>query len=436
MKKTLRFVSLLLLCAVLMGLLAVPAMADVIEITIPHYRAGENVGAKFFLPQVERFNQKYEGKYHVVIEELTQDLYVEKIKQLGQQGKLPPAIEGGDADWIRNVVIPNNMFYDLSSILKENPEIDAMTTDWNRSYNTTPDGKMATLNYNVLRPMTLYYNEALLPLTKAPGEYASWDELLKELGDNKIAFMTGENAWTTMLIFSSLIAAEEGGVQLVSDHQVDKLTDFSHPALLAATEKLQAMLQKYASSNTVGAVYADASNAFMSNNAAIIANGSWMVGDFAPDAKDKWSNGFDGSTVRGGVFPGNIAACSTTGGYGWWIPATATDAQKECASAFLAFILSPAELEAHMLAEGGTAPLLTPSKEFLEKRKADNPLLDEYVGAVNADTILIPAFADCLPSSVANTGFGSLLPKLIDGSLAPAQFLEQLGVMAKEAVEQ
>ncbi len=434
MKKTLRFVSLLLLCTVLMGLLAVPAMADATLITIPHYRTGENVGAKFFLPQVERFNKQYEGKYRVVIEELTQDLYVEKIKQLGLQGKLPPAIEGGDAEWIRNVVIPNNMFYDLSDILKEHPEIDAMQTEWNRAYNTTPDGKLATLNYNVVRPMSMYYNEALLPLTKTPGEYASWDELLKELGDNKIAFMTGENAWTTMLIFSSLIAAEEGGVQLVSDHQVDKLTDFNHPALLAATEKLQAMLQKYASSNTVGAVYADASNTFMSNNAAIIANGSWMVGDFAPDAKDKWSNGFDGATVHGAVFPGNIAACNTSGGYGWWIPATATDAQKECASAFLAFILSPAELEAHMLAEGGTAPLLAPSKEFLEKRAAENPLLDEYVGAVNSDTILIPAFADCIPSSVASTGFGSLLPKLIDGSLTPAQFLEQLGVMAKEAM--
>lgn len=436
MKKTLRFVSLLLLCTLLTWGLTVPALADVIEITIPHYKTGENVGAKFFLPQVERFNKLYEGKYHVVIEELTQDLYVEKIKQLGLQGKLPPVIEGGDTEWIRNVVVPNNMFYDLSGILKDHPEIDAMTTDWNRAYNTTADGKVVTLNFNVVRPMTMYYNAALLPLNKAPGEYANWDELLKEIGDNKIAFMTGENAWTTMLTFSSLIAAEEGGVKLLTDHQIDKLTDFSDPALLAALTKLQSMLQKHASSNTVGAVYADAANAFMSNNAAIIANGSWMVGDFAADAKDKWSNGFDGSTVHGAVFPGNIAVSGTSGSYGWWIPATATDAQKECASAFIAFILSPAELEAYMLAEGGTAPLLAPSSDFLAKRAAENPLLDEYVGAVKSDTILIPAFADCIPTSVANTGFGSLLPKLIDGSLTPEQFLQQLGTMAQEAMAQ
>jgi len=436
MKKHLRFISLFLLCVLLLGAWAAPAGAEGITITIPHYKTGENVGAKFFLPQVERFNQLYEGTYHVVIEELTQDLYVEKIKQLGLQNKLPPVIEGGDTEWIRNVVIPGNLFYDMTSVLAAYPDIDNSLTDWDRAYNTTADGKLVSVPFGVVRPMTMYYNAALLPLTKAPGEYRDWAELLAEMGEQKIAFMTGENAWTTMLAFSSLIGAEEGGAQLLRDHQVEKLTDFSHPALLAALTKLQAMLQTYASSNTIGAVYADAANAFMSGNAAIIPNGSWMVGDFAPSAKDKWTGSFDGKDVHGAAFPGNIAVCGTAGGFGWWIPATAADAEKECASAFIAFMFTSAELETYMLAEGGTAPRLAPSEAFLAKRAAENPLLDEYVGAVNADTLLVPPFGDCIPTSVSNTGFGSLLPKLIDGSLTPAQYLEQLGVMAKEAMGQ
>ena len=44
-----------------------------IELKIPTYLAGENVGAVFFLPQVERFNKKYEGKYKVVVEEVVED---------------------------------------------------------------------------------------------------------------------------------------------------------------------------------------------------------------------------------------------------------------------------------------------------------------------------------------------------------------------------
>lgn len=436
MKKTLRFVSLFLLCTLMLGVWSAPAVAEVIQITIPHYKTGENVGAKFFLPQVERFNQQYEGKYQVVIEELTQDLYAEKLKQLALQNKLPPVIEGGDTEWIRNVVIPGNLFYDLTNVLKAYPDIDASLTDWDRAYNTTADGKLVSVPFGVVRPMTMFYNAALLPLSKKPGEYADWAALLAEMGDQKIAFMTGENAWTTMLTFSALIAGEVGGVQLLKEHQIDKLTDFSHPALLAALTKLQAMLQKYASSNTIGAVYADAANAFMSNNAAIIANGSWMVGDFAEQAKDKWSNGFNGADVHGGVFPGNIAVCGTAGSFGWWIPSTASDAEKECASAFLAFMFTPAEQEAYMLAEGGTAPRLTPSETFLSKRAAESPLLDEYVGSVNADTLLVPPFGDCIPTSVSSTGFGSLLPKLIDNSITPAQFLEQLGVMAQEAMDE
>lgn len=33
------------------------ASSEVVEVTIPTYLAGENVGAKFFLPEVERFNK-------------------------------------------------------------------------------------------------------------------------------------------------------------------------------------------------------------------------------------------------------------------------------------------------------------------------------------------------------------------------------------------
>ena len=42
------------------------------EMKLPTFLAGENVGAKFFLPQVERFNKKYEGKYKITVEEVVE----------------------------------------------------------------------------------------------------------------------------------------------------------------------------------------------------------------------------------------------------------------------------------------------------------------------------------------------------------------------------
>ncbi|NLG25119.1 MAG: hypothetical protein GX558_07160 [Clostridiales bacterium] len=129
-----RMLALLIALTMLLAL-APAAMADAIEITVPHYKSGENVGALFFLPQVERFNAKYEGKYKLVIEELTQDLYNDKMQQLAIQNKLPALIEGGTAEWLADVVVPNGLFLDLSDFLKANPELDEQIPDYQRAYN-------------------------------------------------------------------------------------------------------------------------------------------------------------------------------------------------------------------------------------------------------------------------------------------------------------
>ena len=106
------------------------AKGEEIELKIPTYLAGENVGATFFLPQVERFNKKYEGKYKAVVEEVVQDSYAEKIKQLAGQNKLPtlvhsPGSGGIDTQWFKQVILDNDMAYDLTEFGKENPEIAA-----------------------------------------------------------------------------------------------------------------------------------------------------------------------------------------------------------------------------------------------------------------------------------------------------------------------
>ena len=434
MKKVLSILLLVCLMAMPMA-----ALADdgVIELTIPHFKTGENVGGIFFMPQVERFNEKYAGKYHITIEELTQDLYSEKMRQLAVQGKLPALIEGGDSDWMTEVVVPNGLFRDLTQFLANNPEVDEQIPDYQREYNTTADGKYVSVTYNVIRPMHMYYNTALTNFSKEPGEYANWDEMLAEFGDNKIALMTGENAWTLALVLSSMIAAEDGGVEYLREHATadNKATDYTHPAIVAGFAKIQEVAKKYGSANQIGAVYADAANNFMSGNSAIIANGSWMVADFLPGSEDKWSNGFDGSTVKGAVFPGNISVNNLTGGYGWWIPSTATEQEAEAAEAFLAFMLSKDEIEAYCAAEGGAPMMFDLSDETIAEIAEANPLMASYTACQNAETLYTPSILDIMPSSVANTGFGSLLPLLLDGTYTPEQFAQELSAMATEAME-
>ena len=213
MKKFLKSISLVLMLSLLLSCVSLASADGVIEVTLPTYKTGENVGAVFFEPLVERFNAAYEGKYHITLEELTQDMYTDKIKQLGAANALPFLIEGGDSEWIKQVVIPNDMFVDLSGLIAENNLMDILI-DSQVAYNTTADGKVFSICVPVTRPMGLYYNGAMLDLGGKTCAELSWDDVAALLGDNKIAFMTGENAWTTQLVLGSLIAVEEGGACL------------------------------------------------------------------------------------------------------------------------------------------------------------------------------------------------------------------------------
>lgn len=407
----------------------------VIILKFPTYLAGENVGATFFLPQIERFNEKYEGKYKITVEEVPQASYADKIKQLAQQNKLPvlvhaPGSGGIDTQWFKQVVLANDMAYDLTEFAEENPDIAANWVPESREF-CTVDGKLICKPTSVLKPVGLYYNSSMYTPEKDIRDMTV-DEFADSLGDNKIAFMTAENGWTTALMLTALIANEEGGVELLNSSVNDKLWDYSAPAFVNGVAKLQTILQNNASSNTVGAAYADAANAFMSKNAAVICNGSWMAPEFEEGSADKWSNGFNGEDVKATIYPGNIAFANPSSYGEFWIANTAADEEKEAAEAFLAFRDSQEEIEELVLTEGGVAPQLTYSDNFLAELKK-TPLLYELSESMNDETTYCASLGDVFPASVADTEFGKLLPKLIDNTLTPEEFCDELTKKAEEA---
>ena len=407
----------------------------VIELKFPTYLAGENVGATFFLPEIERFNEKYEGKYKITVEEVPQASYADKIKQLAQQNKLPvlvhaPGSGGIDTQWFKQIVLANDMAYDLTEFAEENPDVAANWIPESREF-CTVDGKLICKPTSVLKPVGLYYNSSMYTPDKDIRDMTV-DEFVDSLGDNKIAFMTAENGWTTALMLTALIANEEGGVELLNSSVNDKLWDYSAPAFVNGVAKLQTILQNNASSNTVGAAYADAANAFMSKNAAVICNGSWMAPEFEEGSADKWSNGFNGEDVKATIYPGNIAFANPSSYGEFWIANTATDEEKEAAEAFLAFRDSQEEIEELVLTEGGVAPQLTYSDNFLAELKK-TPLLYALSESMNDETTYCASLGDVFPASVADTEFGKLLPKLIDNTLTPEEFCDELTKKAEEA---
>lgn len=409
------------------------ATAEVTEIKFPTFLAGENVGAVFFLPQVERFNKKYEGKYKIVVEEVPQANYADKMKQLAQQRKLPvlvhaPSSGGIDTQWFHQVILENDMAHDLSNFAKNHPEVAKNWVSDSVEF-CTINGKLICKPMAVLKPIGLYYNQSMY---QGKIKEASVEEFIGQLGDHKLAFQTAENGWTSALLLAALIANEEGGLDLLNKNAADKLWDYNHPAFVAAVAKLQTLLQKNAASNSIGAAYADAANAFMSKNASIICNGTWMAGEFAEEAKDKWSNGFDGKDVKASIYPGNVAIANPRNYGEFWISTNATEKELEAAEAFLAFRDSQEEIEALLLQEGGNAPKLKYSEAFIEEQKK-NTLLYEFAMSMDENTKYVVGLGDVFPASVADIEFGKLLPKLADNTLTAEQFCAELTKKAEEA---
>ena len=408
---------------------------DVVEIKFPTYLAGENVGAKFFLPEVERFNEKYEGKYKITVEEVPQASYADKIKQLAQQNKLPvlvhaPGSGGIDTQWFKQVILANDMAYDLSDFAKENPDVAANWVDGSVDF-CTVDGKLICKPLSVIKPVGLFYNSSMYTSDKDIKDM-SMDEFMESLGDNKIAFQTAENGWTSALLLAALIGNEEGGADLLNNNTDEKLYDYTAEPFVNGVAKLQTLLENNASANTIGAAYADAANAFMSKNASIICNGSWMSTEFDAGSSDKWSNDFNGDDVKATIYPGNIALTNERNYGEFWVSNNATDEEKEAAEAFLAFRDSQEEIEALILAEGGTAPKLTYTDDFKNKLK-ENRILSELSESMDENTKYVAPLGDIFPASVADTEFGKLLPKLADGTLTPEEFCQELTKKAEEA---
>lgn len=243
-------------------------------------------------------------------------------------------------------------------------------------------------------------------------------EFVDSLGDQKIAFQTTDNAWTSGLLLTLIIANQDGGVDYLAQFVDDKRYDYRDDKVVAAVGMLQKLMTENVSANAIDATYADSANAFMSKSAAIICNCSCMSADFAEDSADKWSNGFTGDEVTSDIYLGNISIANLSAYGTYWISNTATEEEMKLAEAFLAFRDSGEEVEALVLAEGGSAPNHEYSEEFF-KIRAENRILSELEESMDENTRYTVFLFYVMPASVAETEFGKLLPKLADRSLTP-----------------
>ena len=407
------------------------ASGEEVVLTLPTYYCGENVGAVYFEPAVERFNEKYDGQYEIQLEEVVEASYNDKMSTLAQSGKLPVLISGGSAEWINTVLIPQKLYYDTKDWLNESGIID-LCLDSSVEYSTQEDGSIVGVPMVTVSTVGLYYNGANYTPDKNVAEM-SVDEFVTSLNGQNMAWQTVDNAWTSMLFLTALVANEEGGAEWLQEYDGTKCYDYNTDWMISAVTKLVDIWNQTGGSTYVGKAYADAANDFMSGNSAVICNGTWMNSEFSADGSANWSNGFDGANVHADYYPGNVALCNTKA-YGRWFLTNnyTSDAELEAAKAFLEFIYSPAELEQFALTEGCQIPNLELSDDFKASLE-ENQLIKEQNEKLGEDTLIVPTIASIMPDSVANSVLANVLTQLVNGAITPEEFCDTLTVKSEES---
>jgi len=401
---------------------------------IPTFLCGENVGGRYFGEFVNRFNEKYAGKYKVELEEVVEASYTEKIKQLAQSGDLPVLVHDVQKEFRDSILIPNKLYYPVNDFMSEHPDIEKWCLPAYLKSAKLENGDIPAIPGMHTCFVGLFINEALYKPKKNIGEM-SMDEFIKSLNENdKFAFQTVNNAWTSGLFLTAILANQKGGVELLHEYEGKKLYNYDQQCFKDAVAIFLDVWKKHALNNSLGADYPDAINAFTSNSAAFISNGSWMNPQLEVGDAKNWSNGFDGEKVSAYAFPGNIVIDASAGSeYGrWYMTNSGTEKEREAALAFLEMTYSQPELEQWLLYEGGAIPRMDYSEEYT-KELSKNKLLSEQSNTLCGDVTMVCHLMSIMPDSIANTTFGNLLTQLVNDDITVDQFCEQMTLKANEA---
>lgn len=389
-----------------------------VEITYATFMVGSNTSASAEADVINAFNEKYEGKIKVVVEELPSDeAFVDKMKVYASSKTLPDVIIGKQG--IRELAIENGQAVDLKPYLDEDAEWMKFVGEGAMNYNMTDDGKVYSIA-NQRQLIGYFYNKDLfaqagITPAKTWEEFMSNNQKLKDAGITPLALMTGENCWTTNLWIAAMIGTDgaEGNAFMNSTYP----DSYNTPSMVKALTMMQTCLKDYTTSDAVGAIYANAANNFLQGNAAMIANGPWMCPDFTDATKAL--EGF-GDKVGVAMYPGEGLIAQYEVGY---IMCTANKSPEVQAAALEFLKFKTGEYaQSVFLEQGGVLPL-TDNVPLSDAYKAANPLLAEMVEMKPKYTF----------ENIDNTAYSSVVeqcaasyPELVYDEITPEQMAQKL----------
>jgi ABC-type sugar transport system, periplasmic component len=392
----------------------------VITINYPTFQCGVNTAAPVVAKLVEEFNKQYEGKYQIKLEEVPGDAnYVDKIKvQLGT-GDLPPVVYGGGYNLL-DLALAKDLVVDLTDKVNADSEWKALYSPAALNTNSR-NGKIyaSSVEGSVVG---YFYNKDLFQKAGITEPAKTWDEFfqqcdkLKAAGITPLAMDTADSAWVTQLWWGAMVAtSNDSGLKFM---QTMNPSDYNTPEMIAAVEKVQKMLKEYTTLDAIGGKYENAANNFLSGQAAMIANGPWMIGDFSDTTKT--TEGF-ADKVGAAVYPGNFVYDAPIQGY--FVTKQDDPKVEEAAIEMVKFFTS-----AHAQQLGLEMQGMVPASDTVKVTDAaaqKYPLLVDFLGKAADASIRSDNMQATMYSNLLDV-VSQELPRLYSGELDAKAFCQKL----------
>lgn len=407
MRKKNRITALLLLCSVVTfvsgcGSTETAAGEEVGEVVIPvMFRIDPGTDQGQYREMVEGFNEAYQGTYRIEVEWVTatEQGYREKIKVLNAQDDLPAVITdvAFNAELYENMA-DNGRFVNLKpymeqseewSQLLENPVMESLIWENGEIY-------LSPISSGLYSSAGIFYNKDLMNesgITEFPETWEEFFDCLKELQDagvEPLALHGGGTYWEAMLIATAYMAAEPEGKAFLMKVLPESYCNEEMNRMLQCIE----ILYDYTYPDATELEFSDAAERFYDGDAAMIANGFWMLEEMPREVQEH--TGF-------APFPGNCMMVSQEMS-SWAVTSGYEDEVTEGAVEFLKYRYLNSQTE----------------------EETGSLLQEEYKRVYENITDSIPNYQVKWKDQIQNDFFSQMIPKLLEGTISREEFLIQM----------
>ena len=256
----------------------------------------------------------------------------------------------------------------------------------------------------------------------------TWNEFeaaaakLDEMGTMAIAM---DGGWSTLLMWTNLIGTSPEGKAFLTSGIKDPAAYLESQAVVESTERLKSWhTEGYVNADAFSGEFQNAAAAYLSGEAAAIANGPWMVRtQITSDAAIEGLYENTGYAPSPGWNEGERGVIVVTGA-GWSSGHVVEDDGAEAVVAFLRFLSSPEE-QLIQAQQTGARPAVEIDAGDMQASKLE-PLGAQLAEQADELTYTYPHWRVHAPGTFLDA-WQNLWPAYVKGGMQTEEFLERLG---------